>query len=1273
MDKDTIDTTKSVCFQIIDWHQEDVLQNDEDSDSSYDSDGDRKTKYKSNTSEYVIYIFGKDQNENTYSLKVESFTPYFYVKVPDCFKKQQLNSFENWVRKNLKGNFNRDTKTVLNNKKCLLRCTLHKKKKFRHFDKGKKYKYIRLVFKNLSAAKKAMDIFQNKEYNPMTKRTTRSEKEQIISFISPRKFNYELSDSMIDPLLKFIHHRDISTVGWINIKGEKYNIDYDTKTTCTYNIRTKWNNIKPVLEDRDNSKIKILGYDIECDSSHGDFPLAKKDYIKPAREIFQYFLRMQKTGGLGDKSEFVKKCLLKMFSKGDDENQLGKIFTKHDLKTSKNLIDKVSKKVSQYLCISETTHSIKMKAHNTRCINILNKEFNDNFPPIEGDKTIQIGISLMNYGEKIPYKNYMLTLKGCNPLKDCETICYEKEADILLKFRDIINEEDIDIITGWNTDGFDTPFLVKRSQELNIQDEFCKLSRFTDFKSEIKTKQKKSAIGQLVTMEYIQIPGRIQMDLLPLVQKSKNLASYKLEAVSAEFMNGSVSKLEYNEDTTLTKVYSKTLSGLNVNNFIKFMEIDGYLDNKYLDGQKFEVLDINLSDNYFIVKSEIKLDTSKNIKWCLGKDDVSPQDIFRLQKGSNSDRYIIAKYCLMDVILVLELMNKLDLITNNIGMANVCKTPLSWIIHRGQGVKILSLIAYFLKNKNYVIPLLHKDTFDKEGYEGAVVLDPKPGIYIDKPVAVLDFGSLYPSSMIECNISHETIINDDKYEGIDGAELLDELGYDYKDITYDVFKTIYTASGAVKGKVKVGEKIVRYVQYRDGSKGILPEVLRYLLTSRKNTRKRAKFKTITCEDGTKYSGMYDKDNNKITNLEETIDLSDKKIIEVKDTYNDFQKKVLDGLQLGFKVTANSLYGQVGAKTSDIYYKELAASTTAVGRDRLLIAKDFCLDRSNYPHKLDTGEIIYLQNEIIYGDTDSVFVYFQPLDGKGNILKGREARVKAIELGLYTEKKIANILDKPQVLEYEKTLDPFVLLSKKRYVGMLYETNPDKGKLKSMGIVLKRRDNAPIVKVIYGEIIDIIMSQKKIKPAVNYFRRAIRNLVNGKFNLDTLIISKSLSAYYKDPDRIAHKVLADRMAARDPGNKPQVGTRVPFIYIEKDKKLVKLQGDRIETPAFIKEHGLKPDYGFYITNQIMKPVTQIFSLCLNEIPNFRKDIKEFDNLYDKYIKSGKTKNEATKKMFEAKRKEAEKILLSDILRVLDNKKKRNTEITKFFKVVRQNPD
>ena len=62
------------------------------------------------------------------------------------------------------------------------------------------------------------------------------------------------------------------------------------------------------------------------------------------------------------------------------------------------------------------------------------------------------------------------------------------------------------------------------------------------------------------------------------------------------------------------------------------------------------------------------------------------------------------------------------------------------------------------------------------------------------------------------------------------------------------------------------------------------------------------------------------------------------------------------------------------------------------------------------------------------------MYFQTLD-EGNLLKGRDARVKAIELGTETE-KIAHIADKPQVLEYEKTFDPFVLISKKRWRNAL---------------------------------------------------------------------------------------------------------------------------------------------------------------------------------------------------------------------------------------------
>jgi DNA polymerase elongation subunit (family B) len=221
----------------------------------------------------------------------------------------------------------------------------------------------------------------------------------------------------------------------------------------------------------------------------------------------------------------------------------------------------------------------------------------------------------------------------------------------------------------------------------------------------------------------------------------------------------------------------------------------------------------------------------------------------------------------------------------------------------------------------------------------------------------------------------------------------------------------------------------------------------------------------------------------------------------------------------------------------------------------------------------------------------------------------------------------------------------------------------------MGIVLKRRDNAPIVKIIYGGIIDRIMKDGDIKLAINWTRRKLREFIQGKYGLHTLILSKTLSSYYKDPDRIAHKVLADRIAERDPGNKPQVNDRIPFIYIDVSKtkfKNSKLQGDRIEHPDYIIEHDLKPDYEHYITNQIMKPVSQIFGLCLEEIDGFNKDIVEFNNIYKKQLSAGKTINESLKKMLEAKNKEAGNIVFRDILRILNNRKQRTKEITDYFR-------
>merc|ERR1711966_358067 len=226
--------------------------------------------------------------------------------------------------------------------------------------------------------------------------------------------------------------------------------------------------------------------------------------------------------------------------------------------------------------------------------------------------------------------------------------------------------------------------------------------------------------------------------------------------------------------------------------------------------------------------------------------------------------------------------------------------------------------------------------------------------------------------------------------------------------------------------------------------------------------------------------------------------------------------------------------------------------------------------------------------------------------------GKQALEYAIKTGLKVEKDIAKIMPYPQKLNYEKSLYPFIILSKKRYVGNLYEFSTEKFKQKSMGIVLKRRDNANIVKNVYGGIIDKLLNEQDLNESVRYLEEELINLVNGKSKISDLIISKSLRASYKDPSKIAHKVLADRIASRDPGNKPAVNDRIPYVYIKLDK---------VENTEYIIDNNLTPDYLHYITNQIMKPVLQLFALSLEELPGYHKEDNYWE-LLDKQLKETK---------------------------------------------------
>ena len=307
-------------------------------------------------------------------------------------------------------------------------------------------------------------------------------------------------------------------------------------------------------------------------------------------------------------------------------------------------------------------------------------------------------------------------------------------------------------------------------------------------------------------------------------------------------------------------------------------------------------------------------------------------------------------------------------------------------------------------------------------------------------------------------------------------------------------------------------------------------------------------------------------------------------------------------------------------------------------------------------------------EYVYGDTDSVFFIFN-LTNKdtGEKIVGKDALEITIELAQEAAHYSSLCLKPPMNLAYEKTLMPFALLSKKRYVGILYEEDPNKGKLKYMGLSLKRRDSCDYLKDTYGQIINLIMGGGSVNSAIEYLDTSLTELINGKVSMDKLSITKSLRSYYKNPLQIAHRVLANRIGQRDPGNMPKAGDRMKFIHVvNKDKRA--LQGEKIETPDFIIEKHLKIDYGFYVSNQLMKPICQFMGLALEEMWKFKNKMSAIQK-YKRDMVELQRENPDFETFIKRKEKYCSDIIKSQIfdkhLIQINNDRNGLTPISSFF--------
>lgn len=1510
--------------------------------SASDSDDDQgSNKFKDNA-KFVIQMFGINEEGKSASIIVEDYQPYFYLRVSNKWGQTKKNQFIDHIKSKI-GAFYKDSITE---------CKIIERKKLYEFDAGKLHRFILVKFANVPAYNKVKNLWYHDSIND----TGEKERRLIKNGYFFNECYVELYEANIPPLLRFFHIREISPSGWVALPNKKtLEITGSDKTTsCDYEFKINYSNVIPLNQMETRVPYKIMSFDIEASSSHGDFPVPVKSYKKLATNIVDYFDKHKIADLSQDKCKgLLRDCIKTAFIGTNLVDGIDIVYPKIRITDSKDLEsrtdnwlkmqvrDRDQSSSDEYLIESMFENANKAllkkeeeadadadadddndsdagiveedpkffkvfsskpesyKIRTSTIVDILcDKKFSregkideliyslrNTFPQLEGDKVTFIGSTFVRYGETEPYLNHCIALNSCDSLTsvvaNSQIETYDTEAEVLEAWARLVQRENPDIVIGYNIFSFDYEFMFRRSQELNCVDEFLRLSRNNDelcYTNDFKTGKieiDKSSItlaSGTYDLSIIKMNGRLQIDMLNWFRRTENLTSYKLDYVGGHFIGDYVKGLQHLEDSTCrTRIKTNNMTGLQPESYIHFEE-QNHSSDYYKDGAKFRVTIVNKQEGWFEIEGH-ENPQAKAVKWGLAKDDVTPKDIFRMTNEGPSARAVIAKYCIQDCNLVQHLFAKVDVVTDLVEMAKLCSVPMSFLIFRGQGIKLTSFVAKKCREKGVLMPVINKGSGD-DGYEGAIVLEPKCGLYLDTPVPVGDFASLYPSSMLSENLcpsskvwtkiydlANNLVAETGTKDPDSGAFIYDELpGYEYVDITFDTFRYFRKNPKAKAEKIKSGYKVCRFAQplMINGPNGpkeekaIMPSILQELLKARKDTRKL-----------------------------------------IPQTQDEFMKNVLDKRQLAYKVTANSLYGQLGAKTSTFYEPDIAASTTATGRLLLTYAKrvveecyeDVDLDTkyglvntkaeyvygdsvANYtpstfrkaggkdgqyeigivtieqlaekygnnlwttcvesgkqekefcelegietwtekgwtklyrvirhqlaPHKkmiritTHTGvvdvtddhslitndgqeispkdvqigtELLHFplleqETQTVYNDeidvftghfenmieaakytnylnscnikfsissgpdlsiivipnplgyrnpnaikkmheipyegyvydlttenhhfaagvgnmivhnTDSVFFKFNLLNKEtGEPILGHNALELSIEIAQEACHNVSKFLKQPHDFEYEKTFMPFCLLSKKRYVGILYETDPNKGKRKEMGIVLKRRDNAPIVKDVYGGVIDILMKDCDIQKAMNYVYKCLQELVDGNVPMDKLIITKSLRSFYKNPQQIAHKVLADRIAAREPGNKPTSGDRIPFAYIIQSNKKA-LQGEKIETPNFIRDNNIKLDYSFYITNQIMKPLLQLFGLVLDEIwmsqkPPRRAKITSFKKEIEAITKEHEDYKKREDKIAKLRDKEVKLLIFDKYLRETNNAKEGNQSVANFF--------
>ena len=578
------------------------------------------------------------------------------------------------------------------------------------------------------------------------------------------------------------------------------------------------------------------------------------------------------------------------------------------------------------------------------------------------------------------------TLEGID-----NVMLFEKEGEMIDTFLKLI--EDADILSGWNSEGYDIPYLINRTSRVLSKDD---TRRFCLWK-QLPKKREFEKYGK--TAETYDLVGRVHLDSLNLYRKYtyEERHSYRLDAIG---------EVEIGE----TKVpYEGTLDQLYNNDFRKFIE--------------YNIQDTALLD---------KLD--KKLRFIDLSNELAHANTVLLQTT-------------MGAVAVTE-----QAIVNEAH-------------HRGLQV-----------------PNRKKRDDESTAAAGAYVAFPKKGLH--KWIGSMDLNSLYPSVIRALNMAPETIVGQIRPD-ISDARVHEDINLKKKS-----FAGSWEGRFSTEEYEAVMEKrkdVALTIDFENGQTEVLSgaEINKLIFDSNNPWMLSSNGTIFTTEFEGVIPGILKRWYAERKELQAQLK-------KAKDAGNAIEIEYWDKRQLVKKINLNSLYGAILNPGCRFFDKRIGQSTTLSGRT---IVKHMSAE----VNKVITGTYDHVGDAMIYGDTDSCYFSAYPTLKKdieaGNIPWSKENVITLYDQvaeaandtfedfmydAFHCPKSRAEVIAAGREIVAESGL----YITKKRYAALVYDTEGFRsdvegkpGKVKAMGLDLRRSDTPVFMQEFLSEILMMVLQEK----------------------------------------------------------------------------------------------------------------------------------------------------------------------------------------------------